>query len=63
MKHTIKERGVYCWVIIVFVMFCIHCYQIGQIPCGINVDEMGMGYDAHLFVLHLCIFWGFLLQY
>ncbi len=46
MKHTIKERGVYCWVIIVFVMFCIHCYQIGQIPCGINVDEMGMGYDA-----------------
>lgn len=36
------------WVQIgIFIVFSlIHCYRIGEIPYGINVDEMGMGYDA-----------------
>lgn len=35
-----------CWAAIIAAMAFIHCFRIGSLPCGINVDEMGMGYDA-----------------
>lgn len=36
----------YYWILIIGIMLFIHCFRIGNIPYGINVDEMGMGYDA-----------------
>lgn len=34
------------WMCVILIMILMHCYKIGSIPYGINVDEMGMGYDA-----------------
>lgn len=45
MKNVINRKNC-CWAVIIVVMVFIHCFRIGQVPCGINVDEMGMGYDA-----------------
>jgi len=42
----LKDKRIYGWIFIILVTVFIHCFRIGQIPCGINVDEMGMGYDA-----------------
>lgn len=44
-----KEKAVkqyIIWGILIFLFLLMHVYRIGQIPYGINVDEMGMGYDA-----------------
>ena len=46
MRKLFKRKEIYCWTVIVIVMTFIHCFRIGNLPCGINVDEMGMGYDA-----------------
>lgn len=32
--------------ILLFTFFILHIYKINEIPAGINIDEMGMGYDA-----------------
>ncbi len=34
------------WGALAVVFLFIHCYKLGEIPYGINVDEMGMAYDA-----------------
>lgn len=34
------------WTVIVITMIFMHLFRLGDIPYGINVDEMGMGYDA-----------------
>ena len=41
-----KKKYNMCWIALITVMAFIHCFRIGSIPYGINVDEMGMGYDA-----------------
>ena len=46
MAKIIRRKGNICWAIIVILTVFIHCFKIGSIPYGINVDEMGMGYDA-----------------
>lgn len=43
-KKRAVDRGV---IILIFVIALFgHLYRLGEIPFGINVDEMGMGYDA-----------------
>ena len=46
MRKLLKRKETYCWTVIIIVMTFIHCFRIESLPCGINVDEMGMGYDA-----------------
>ena len=46
MKMVLRKKENWCWLVIIAVTAFIHCFQIGSIPYGINVDEMGMGYDA-----------------
>ena len=46
MKTVLRKKENWCWLVIIAVTAFIHCFQIGSIPYGINVDEMGMGYDA-----------------
>lgn len=46
MKDFFKKKENLCWLGIISVTLFIHCFRIGDIPYGINVDEMGMGYDA-----------------
>lgn len=46
-EEYIKTIKNWCsWFAIIIVFTFIHCFRIGSIPYGINVDEMGMGYDA-----------------
>lgn len=45
MKEILKKENC-CWMLIIAITAFIHCFMIGDIPYGINVDEMGMGYDA-----------------
>lgn len=46
MVNLLKRKEKICWAIIIILTIFIHCFKIGSIPYGINVDEMGMGYDA-----------------
>lgn len=46
MKQRFCRMETFCWAVILVILVFIHCFQIGSVPCGINVDEMGMGYDA-----------------
>lgn len=43
-----REKTAHTLEMIIFVSIAalVHLYSIGNIPDGINVDEMGMGYDA-----------------
>ena len=34
------------WLIVGIIMIYMHCYRLGDIPYGMDVDEAGMGYDA-----------------
>lgn len=43
-KGKIKEYGIWCFLSVLLIF--IHIYRIGELPYGINCDEMGMGYDA-----------------
>lgn len=38
---------VICLSILIILTVIMHGYQISSLPYGINVDEMGMGYDAY----------------
>jgi hypothetical protein len=42
----IEKKRLWFWILIIAAMCFVHIYRIGEIPYGINVDEMGMGYDA-----------------
>ena len=46
MAKIIRRKENICWAIIIIFTVFIHCFKIGSIPYGIDVDEMGMGYDA-----------------
>jgi hypothetical protein len=41
-----KTKKGLCWGVILILLVLMHIYKIDEIPYGINVDEMGMGYDA-----------------
>jgi hypothetical protein len=41
-----KTKKGFCWGVILILLVLMHIYKIDEIPYGINVDEMGMGYDA-----------------
>lgn len=41
-----KKYYYFGWTVILITMIFMHCFRLGDIPYGINVDEMGMGYDA-----------------
>ena len=43
-KEKVKEYSI--WGILIFVCIIMHVYRIGDLPYGIQCDEMGMGYDA-----------------
>ena len=46
MAKIIRRKENICWAIIIIFTVFIHCFKIGSIPYGIDVDELGMGYDA-----------------
>lgn len=48
MKRYHKSNVLYLSVFgaVICTALFLHLFQISNIPCGINVDEMGMGYDA-----------------
>ena len=46
MNNREKLTNVLKWTVFICAAAVIHFYGIGRIPGGINVDEMGMGYDA-----------------
>lgn len=41
-----KKYYYFSLAVILIIMIFMHLFRLGDIPYGINVDEMGMGYDA-----------------
>ncbi len=35
-----------CWVSLLILFIFLHVYRLAHVPLGVNIDEMGMGYDA-----------------
>lgn len=42
--NTVPE--LVCWISLLILFSFLHFYRLADVPVGINVDEMGMGYDA-----------------
>lgn len=46
MKEKMNNVRSVIWICIIAIFTFIHIYKINVIPYGLNVDEVGMGYDA-----------------
>lgn len=43
-----KKKSIHIVAVLIFVFaIWVHLYRLSEIPFGINVDEIGMGYDAY----------------